>query len=142
MEEAFEKADIEALNRFLQKIDAMLDSLIKDGIVKTRDKKAAIGELETSLKAIEVRLTALHARKTLLYRIGQDLQSLHVRLNASVQRTKMDADPKHALVDTIGPLERVGTACSDAAQRDGEQYDQLNDRSTRINEALTIMRSL
>ena len=142
MEEVFEKADTEAIKRCLLDIDAMLDRLIKDGVVRTKDKKAAITELETSLKAIEVRITALSARKTLLYRIGQDLQSLYVRLNAGIDRVKLDPDPKRALVETISPLERVGAACSEAAQRDGEQYEKLNDRSTRINDALTIMRSL
>jgi hypothetical protein len=142
LEDEFDKVDWEATKRFIQQLDALIDRFVKDGVIRTKNKKAAIEELETIKKSVEVRLVALHARKTLLYQLGQDMTSLHTRLRGVIDTSKVETDKKTGFRESVSPLEKVGTACSEAAQRDSEQYDQLHERALRVDEAIALMKSL
>lgn len=147
LEEAFEENAQANATQALASIDAALKGYVDNGVVRRKDKKNAIAELEKMKQNLALKLSVIGARRQLFQEVGQNFSAMHVKAQAAIKASKAAKDKdkgkeneKKFLAD-IEPLERHAAVISSILERDGAHYDELNKRSERIDETIELIQS-
>lgn len=142
LEALFEESAQERADLAIASLDAAIKSYVDNGVVRRKDKKNAIAELEKMKSDLANKTAAIAARKQLLQEIGQNLHSMHLKARTAINAKKLPDDKRKAHLALIEPLERHSAAIQKVVDRDTVEYEALNERSTAIFEALLLIESI